>query len=429
MGARVIVGLQWGDEGKGKLVDYLTQQADAVVRFQGGHNAGHTIYVNEQKIVLHLLPSGVLHPGVDCYIANGVVLSIKHLFEEIAVLEQKGIELRKRLFISPLCPLLLSCHQAIDEAREDRQAKIDCAEQIGTTKRGIGPAYEDKVARRGLRLADIANMDVFSKKLHALFDYHNFLLKEYYHYPQLVSAEEELEGILKHRDMLLSMMKNVSGRLVHQSKRGKQILYEGAQGSMLDIDHGTYPFVTSSNTIASNVGVGCGINTDLIDEVIGVSKAYATRVGAGPFPSEINDDAAHQLAQKGKEKGATTGRARRCGWLDLVALKYAIDLNGVTRLCLTKLDVLGGMKELKICVGYVGGAGDNSYMAEACETYQPIYANFETWQEDISSARSFADLPLNAQEYVRFIEEYVAVPIDIISVGPERDSNIVVNSL
>lgn len=427
MSGSAIIGLQWGDEGKGKIVDYLTSKADAVVRFQGGHNAGHTIYVGGEKVVLHLLPSGALHPQVMCFIGNGVVLSIRHLLEEISILERQDIQIRPRLFLSPSCSLLFSCHQLVDEARETRQG----GKSIGTTRCGIGPAYEDKVARRGLRLSDLLDARTFAEKLRALFDYHAFLLKHYYQYSRLADVEVELEYLLSQRDVVLSMLCDVPARLAQLNKAEKHILYEGAQGSMLDIDHGTYPYVTSSNTLASNAGIGAGIPVAEIGQVIGVSKAYTTRVGAGPFPSELHGNHARHLAQQGKEFGATTGRARRCGWLDLVALKQAAYLNGVTSLCLTKLDVLSGLETLKVVVDYTGSdeATAANYDAEMVKLRQPIYATLETWEESISSVRSFAELPANAQNYVRFIEEYLSRSIDIVSVGPDRDSNIILRSL
>ena len=427
MTARIIVGLQWGDEGKGKIVDYLSSKTDVVARFQGGHNAGHTIEVGGNKVVLHLLPSGALRPKVECYIGNGVVLSIQHLFEELAILEQQGVQLRERLFVSSLCPLLFSCHQLLDEAREmQRHGK-----HIGTTLRGIGPAYEDKVARRGLRLSHLIDMDEFARQLRALFEYHNFFLKHYYHHT-LADVEEELQYIRAQRDDILDMMFDVSQRLAQLTAQGKDILYEGAQGSLLDIDHGTYPYVTSSNTIAGNVALGCGVDTSSIAHVIGVCKAYATRVGEGPFPSESTDAAGEHLAERGHEFGATTARARRCGWLDLVALKHALRINGVTSLCMTKLDVLSGLSQLKVCTDYTctadthsGKHNSKNYTADRYQSYQPVYTELEPWQEDISNVRSFGDLPTVVQNYLRFIEEAVDTPIDIVSVSPKRDGNII----
>ncbi len=417
-----VLGMQWGDEGKGKIIDYLTRKADAVVRFQGGHNAGHTILIGDKKIVLHLLPSGILHSEVQCFIGNGVVLSIPHLFQEIDTLEAQGIEVRSRLRISPLCPLLFSCHQLIDEAREK---KADSG-VIGTTKCGIGPAYEDKTARRGLRLCDLIDKKYFTPKLHGLFEYHNFLLKNYYHSLRLADVHSELENLWSKRDALLKMMKNISADLSDVHERGGGILYEGAQGTMLDADHGTYPYVTSSNTIAGNISVGIGVPPFYLDKVIGVSKSYATRVGNGPFPTEASGPVAQHLGKLGNEFGATTGRMRRCGWLDMVVLGCSVRLNGITNLCLTKLDVLSSLDKIKVCVAYAGVDGRVcNYSSYMCENYRPIYREFPGWKEDISSIRSYEDLPHDARNFIKFIESFLSVPISIVSVNPERTGNIV----
>lgn len=421
MSVVAVLGMQWGDEGKGKIVDYLTEKADAVVRFHGGHNAGHTIMVARQKIVLHLLPSGIMHPQARCFIGSGVVLSTSHLFQEIDAVEQQGVEVRSRLSISPLCPLLFSCHRMIDQARE----KAAASDAIGTTGRGIGPAYEDKVARRGLRLCDFSNEKYFVRRLRRLFDYHNFLLKHYYKFSRVADADSELENLLAQRTSLLAMMKSVSAGLRTVQSQGGNILCEGAQGTMLDIDHGTYPYVTSSSTVAGNISSGTGMPPFFPDKVIGVVKAYTTRVGNGPFPTELDDTVSRHLGQFGNEFGATTGRIRRCGWLDMAALRHAVRLNGVTSLGLTKLDVLRGLQKIKICTGYKNTDSNAcNYAASACRHYLPVYEEFCGWEEDISSVRVYEDLPHNAQNYIRFIAKSLAVPVNVISVSPERGSSI-----
>ena len=427
MAGVAVIGVQWGDEGKGKIVDYLTRKADAVIRFHGGHNAGHTILINGQKTVLHLLPSGILHSKSQCFIGNGVVLSVPHLFEEITTLEAQGVAVRSRLKISPLCPLLFSCHQLIDQAREQKSAGT----AIGTTGRGIGPAYEDRVARRGLRLSELVDEESFNEKLRGLFEYHNFLLKNYYHHSELADVGSEINILRSHRGALLGMMTNVSESISRMYKQGGNILYEGAQGTMLDIDHGTYPYVTSSNTIAGNISIGTGVPSCYLDSVVGISKAYATRVGNGPFPTEINGSYAEHLSKRGNEFGATTGRMRRCGWLDAVALRYAVRMNNVASLCLTKLDVLSGLDVVKVCVGYQGvdNTEDCTYSAQMCGSYQPIYREFSGWSQDISTINSYDDLPEEVKLYINFIENFIEVPIDIISVSPERSGNIVRQSV
>ena len=348
MGRNVVVlGTQWGDEGKGKIVDLLTEQAAAVVRFQGGHNAGHTLVIDGKKTVLHLIPSGILRENVECLIGNGVVLSPDALLEEIAELEASGVPVAQRLKLSPACPLILSCHVALDQAREKARGKA----RIGTTGRGIGPAYEDKVARRGLRLGDMADPERFEVKLRELMSYHNFMLKNYYGVEE-IDVDALLAHCLKMAETLVPMMTDVTARLHELRKQGASIMFEGAQGSLLDIDHGTYPYVTSSNTTAGGTSTGSGFGPLYLDYVLGITKAYTTRVGGGPFPTELSCDIGARLAEKGHEYGATTGRARRCGWFDAVALKHSIQINSVSGLCLTKLDVLDGLDEINICVGY-----------------------------------------------------------------------------
>ena len=421
MPGMIILGLQWGDEGKGKIVDSLTVHADAVVRFQGGHNAGHTIIANDKKIVLHLLPSGILHSDVQCYIGNGVVLSLPHLYHEIELLEAQGFEVRSRLGLSPSCPLLFTFYQTLDEAREVKSK----GKAIGTTGRGIGPAYEDKVARRGLRLSDLMDVGKFSDRFRDLFEYHRFIIEQYYA-AKAPDAEAELDHILSHRDVFLSMMTNVSTQLHRLHAAGKHIFYEGAQGTMLDNDHGTYPYVTSSSTISSGVGSGTGVSTANIDRVLGITKAYATRVGNGPFPTELSDETAAYLASHGNEFGATTGRARRCGWLDLIALKYAVQLNGVDSLCLTKLDVLDGLDTFKVCTGYKGVEFEAcSYSSQVCQLYEPEYREFLGWKGKVAGLSSFEDLPPEARTYIDFIEDFVGVAVEMVSLSPERDNIIV----
>ncbi|MDD9808126.1 MAG: adenylosuccinate synthase [Gammaproteobacteria bacterium] len=422
MTAAAVIGLQWGDEGKGKIVDCLTADADAVVRFQGGHNAGHTIVVNGETKILHLLPSGAVRPGVECLIGNGVVLSPRALFDEIGSFGGGGGEVAARLRLSGACPLLLEGHRLLDIAREAARG----GGAIGTTGKGIGPAYEDKAARRALRLSDVANADGFAGKLQALAEYHNFLLQRYYR-AEAWDWRADLDFILSHRDALMQMMRPVHERLAELRRAGANILFEGAQGALLDIDHGTWPFVTSSNTAAGNIACGAGFAARHLGRVAGVVKAYTTRVGNGPFPTELNDDTGRRLAERGGEVGATTGRPRRCGWLDSVALRYAADLNGVDTLCLTKLDVLEGIGTLRVCTGYKnrrGGMRDGAGggVPGDCE---PEYAELEGWNERIGGVRRYEDLPRAVRGYVEWIEERVGVPVSLLSVGPGRDDNII----
>lgn len=415
----VVLGTQWGDEGKGKVVDLLTEKAKYVVRYQGGHNAGHTLVINGEKTVLHLIPSGILRSNVISIIANGVVLSPEALMKEMQELESKGIPVKERLLISEACPLILPYHVALDHARE----KARGAKAIGTTGRGIGPAYEDKVARRGLRVGDLNDRQLFAEKLKEVMEYHNFQLVNYYK-TDAVSYEKVLNDILAVADILLAMVADVPTLLEVARKNGEKIMFEGAQGTLLDIDHGTYPYVTSSNTTAGGVATGSGFGPRYVGYVLGIVKAYSTRVGAGPFPTELFDDVGEYLCKQGNEFGATTGRRRRTGWLDIVAIRKAIQLNSVSGFCLTKLDVLDGLKEVKICVGYKLPNGDIIQVApssaEEMGIVTPVYETLPGWCESTFGIKSFGDLPQTAKNYIKRIEELTETPIDIISTGPDR---------
>ncbi len=421
MAGTVVLGLQWGDEGKGKIVDCLARHAAAVVRFQGGHNAGHTIIVDGKKIVLHLVPSGILHRRGACLIGNGVVVSPAHLREEIAMLEARGVQVHPYLKISFECPLLLSCHRLVDLARE--QASGGAA--IGTTGRGIGPAYEDKVARRALRVSDLLDERRFAERLEALFAYHNFALEHQYHAAP-ADWRAELDAILGWREALLEMADDVSARLMRLRERGEKVLFEGAQGTMLDNDHGTYPYVTSSNTSIGAAIVGAGVPPSHFDRVLGVVKAYTTRVGNGPFPTELDNEAGVHLAEQGNEFGATTHRERRCGWFDAVAVRKAIAVNGVDSLCLTKLDVLDGLETLRLCVGYRGLDDDvRAYSAPLCAAYAPEYEEMPGWPgAEVAGVTDYARLPAAAKDYVERIEELAGVPVGVISTSPDRNGNV-----
>jgi adenylosuccinate synthase len=419
----VVLGTQWGDEGKGKIVDLLTDQASAVVRFQGGHNAGHTLVINGEKTVLHLIPSGILRENVACLIGNGVVLSPEALLKEIAELEAKGVPVRERLKISPACPLILPYHAALDQAREARLG----VEKIGTTGRGIGPAYEDKVGRRGLRLGDLKDEHRFTRKLREVMEYHNFFLEHYYRV-EPVNIEKVLSETLAMGSELLPMMDDVAGILHQYRQSGANIMFEGAQGSLLDIDHGTYPFVTSSNTTAGGTATGSGFGPLYLDYVLGITKAYTTRVGSGPFPTELFDATGAHLAKKGHEFGATTGRPRRCGWFDAFALRTAVNINSVSGLCLTKLDVLDGLETIRICVGYNCKNGKpvlNPMDSDDYEGLVPVYEEVSGWSESTLGAKTLEELPEPARAYIRKIESVVGAPIDIISTGPDRVETIV----
>ena len=399
----LILGLQWGDEGKGKIVDALAETADAVCRFQGGHNAGHTLKVDGVQKVLHLVPSGILHPNVHCVLGNGIVLSLSALAKEIKELQESDISFKDRFYVSEDCSLILPTHIAIDKVR-------DQSEGIGTTGRGIGPAYEDKIARRAVRFGDLKNLRELKVKLSKLVNYHNKILENLYN-AQPVEFKDVLEELTSNIDIYNKFHCKTQDLLRLWVKQERNILFEGAQGSMLDIDHGTYPYVTSSNTTAGGLSSGLGVGPRYLDSILGISKAYTTRVGEGPFVTELFDSNAEQLAKIGHEFGATTGRPRRCGWLDLKALEAIVFINSVNNICLTKLDVLDGFEEIKVCIDYD-------------ETQQPIYKNFSGWKQDTSKARSFEDLPKAAQDYIVFIEETLDCPIGIVSVGPSRDQTI-----
>jgi len=424
MGKNVVVlGTQWGDEGKGKIVDLLTDQVSLVSRFQGGHNAGHTLVIDGKKTVLHLIPSGVLREGVTCLIGNGVVLSPEALFAELIKLEDSGVPVRERLRLSPACPLILSYHVALDQARELKLGD----DKIGTTGRGIGPAYEDKVARRGLRLGDLLNMDTFAEKLREVMEYHNFALTEYYKV-EPVDYEQTLAQAKAWAVELEPMIADVTDILHTAREQGRSILFEGAQGSLLDIDHGTYPFVTSSNTTAGGTATGSGFGPLYLDYVLGITKAYTTRVGSGPFPTELGCDIGRYLGEKGHEFGATTGRERRCGWFDAVAVHHANRINSVSGLCLTKLDVLDGLETVKICIGYQDAEGNPMpipFDAEGWGSVQPIYEEVPGWSESTVGARTLEELPQNARNYIKRLEEILKTPVDIISTGPDRIETIV----
>jgi adenylosuccinate synthase len=425
MGKNVVVlGTQWGDEGKGKVVDLLTDKAKYVVRYQGGHNAGHTLVIDGEKTVLHLIPSGVLRDNVKCLIGNGVVLCPKALMKEITMLEEKGVPVRERLLISDACPLILPYHNALDAAREIARGN----KAIGTTGRGIGPAYEDKVARRGLRVSDLFCKESFAEKLKEIMEYHNFVLTSYYK-AEPVSYEAVLADALAVADILKEMSADISEMLDQARKNGESIMFEGAQGTLLDIDHGTYPYVTSSNTTVGGVATGCGFGPRYLDYVLGITKAYTTRVGSGPFPTELDDEIGHHLGTVGHEFGATTGRERRCGWFDAVAMHRAVQINSISGFCLTKLDVLDGLKTLKICTGYKTENGEiitvPPMAAEGYEKIEPVYEEMPGWSESTVGATSLEQLPENAINYIKRLEQVTGVPIDIVSTGPDRNETMI----
>ncbi|MGI1679142.1 MAG: adenylosuccinate synthase [Cellvibrionaceae bacterium] len=424
MGKNVVVlGTQWGDEGKGKIVDLLTDQASLVVRFQGGHNAGHTLVIEGKKTVLHLIPSGILRENVTCLIGNGVVLSPQALLHEMAELEEKGIPVREKLKLSPACPLILPYHIALDQAREVALG----SGKIGTTGRGIGPAYEDKAARRGLRLGDLLNEERFAKKLKSIMTLHNFMLTEYYKVDG-VDYDQVLADSLAWGRELRPMVADVVSILHEARERGDNIMFEGAQGSLLDIDHGTYPFVTSSNTTAGGTATGSGVGPLYLDYVLGITKAYTTRVGSGPFPTELSCEVGKHLGVKGHEFGATTGRERRTGWFDAVAVKYAVQINSISGMCLTKLDVLDGLERIKICIGYKNAQGEAltiPFDAEGWEEVVPVYEEMPGWQATTFGLQKMEDLPVEAINYIKRLEVLAGVPVDIVSTGPDRVETIV----
>ena len=420
----VVIGTQWGDEGKGKIVDLLTDRASAVVRFQGGHNAGHTLVIEGNKTVLHLIPSGILRAGVRCLIGNGVVLSPVALLEEIDMLEASGVPARERLGISESCPLILPYHIALDQAREVARGK----KAIGTTGRGIGPAYEDKVSRRGIRLGELLDPAHFTERLREVMEYHNFTLVNYFK-ADAVDYQQVLDEALAQGEKIAPMVEDIPGTLHRLRAEGKSIMFEGAQGALLDIDHGTYPYVTSSTTTAGGAASGSGVGPRDLDYVLGIVKAYTTRVGAGPFPTELFDDDGQYLGEKGHEFGATTGRQRRCGWLDVVALRRSLQVNSVTGMCITKLDVLDGMKTVKICVAYrlAGREIDTPPVgADLFEKCEPVLVEMPGWSESTVGTRSMDKLPQAARDYLSRVEELCGgVPIDIISTGPDREETLI----
>ena len=420
----VVLGTQWGDEGKGKIVDLLSHDADAVVRFQGGHNAGHTLVIEGRKTVLHLIPAGILQPETECLIGNGVVLSLKELKHEISTLEQRGVEVRSRIHISPACAIIMPYHELLDRAREKARGN----KAIGTTCRGIGPAYEDKVARCGLRTTDLLNRAALQAKLAHVLDYHNFVLSQRFGL-QPLDMNAVVDEALAWGEYCADMVMDISRRIYQLRQQGKRIMYEGAQGSLLDIDHGTYPYVTSSNTTIGGVCTGAGIGPNAIDYVLGITKAYTTRVGGGPFPTELFDANGKHMSKRGDEFGATTGRPRRCGWLDAVALRRMCELNGVTGMCVTKLDVLDGLDELKICTAYrlAGEELESTPLdADRWAELEPVYQSFPGWQEATRGVTRLDQLPHNARRYLEAVAQLVGAPVHIISTGPDRTENIIV---
>ena len=420
----VVLGAQWGDEGKGKIVDLLTDRAKYVVRYQGGHNAGHTLIIHGEKTVLRLIPSGILRDNVTCLIGNGVVLSPSALLQEMSELESRGIHVRNRLLISEACPLILPYHVAMDQAREAALGK----NKIGTTGRGIGPAYEDKVARRGLRVSDLLDKEAFAEKLKTVLDYYNFHLVHYYK-AQPVDFQKTLDEVFAIADVIIHMIADVTTILDTARKNGDNILFEGAQGTMLDIDLGTYPFVTSSNTTAGGVVTGAGFGPRHLDYVLGIVKAYCTRVGSGPFTTELFDEVGATIAKRGNEFGAVTGRPRRCGWFDAVAIRRAIQVNSISGFCMTKLDVLDGFDEIKICVGYKLANGEivdyAPLSAKDWLNVEPVYETLPGWKENTFRVTDINQLPQNCLNYIKRIEEITGVPIDILSTGPDRVETIV----
>ena len=420
----VVVGTQWGDEGKGKVVDWLTDHAQGVVRFQGGHNAGHTLVIAGRKTALQLIPSGVMREGVACYIGNGVVVDPAHLLGEVERLEALGIDVRSRLFVSESCPLILPFHVEIDKARESRREQSSGG-KIGTTGKGIGPAYEDKVARRALRVQDLKHPQRFAAKLGELVERHNAELATLGAGP--VDAAAVLDGAMKAAEQLRPLMADVGYRVYQAHQGGDNLLFEGAQGTLLDIDHGTYPFVTSSNCVAGNAAAGAGVGPGLLHYILGITKAYTTRVGSGPFPTELPIDepgsVGHHFSTVGQERGTVTGRARRCGWLDAAALKRSIIINGVSGLCITKLDVLDGLAEIKVCVGYELGGQQLDILpldADDIAACKPVYETLPGWSDTTAGLTNWEQLPLNARRYLERVQQLIGAPIDMVSTGPDR---------
>ncbi|TAH45826.1 MAG: adenylosuccinate synthase [Gammaproteobacteria bacterium] len=419
----VVLGAQWGDEGKGKIVDLLTERVSMVARFQGGHNAGHTLVINGKKTVLHLIPSGILREGVQCLIGNGVVLSPAALRQEIDELEREGVEVRSRLKISPATPLIMPYHIAVDQARE----RASGAKAIGTTGRGIGPAYEDKVARRSIRVADLMYPGELPDKVRSAVDYHNFILTQWLK-AEGVDLQKVLDEAMQYSEYLRPMIDDVSTLLFDARRNGDHILFEGAQGALLDIDHGTYPYVTSSNTTVGGALAGTGVGACDIDYVLGICKAYATRVGGGPFPTELNDEMGEMLRKRGNEFGASTGRPRRCGWIDLVALKRATQINAINGLAITKLDVLDGLPSIKVCIAYEyrGKRRDLAPLdADGWDECKPVYLEFPGWEEPTSGVRDWNKLPAAARAYLRAVEELSGCHLALVATGADRDDTIV----
>ncbi len=418
----VVLGTQWGDEGKGKIVDMLTDRMKAVVRFQGGHNAGHTLIINGEKTILRLIPSGVLREGVQCFIGNGVVISPEALIGELGELDKKGVQYADRLHISPASSLILPYHIALDQAREIKRG----ADKIGTTGRGIGPAYEDKVARRGLRVMDLFHPERLKQRLHALADYHNFQLTEYFK-QDAIDPDKVWADLMEYAKVMLPLVTDVSAKLHALRDAGESILFEGAQGTLLDLDLGTYPFVTSSNTTAGAASTGAGFGPRYIDEVLGVVKGYTTRVGSGPFPTELHDDIGLSLAERGKEFGSVTGRPRRCGWLDLVSLRRVLQVNSVSQLVLTKSDVLDELKEIKVCVAYKVEGKEVQlppYDSDLLSQCEPVYETLPGWQCNTYGLTDANDMPQALCNYIEKIENWLGVPVSIVSTGPDRDHTI-----
>ena len=413
----ILVGTQWGDEGKGKIVDFYSKKFDAVCRFQGGHNAGHTIYKEEEKFVLHLIPSGIFYDHVSCFIGQGVILSIDSLLEEIEQLEQKGINLEGKLRISRYCSLLLPLHAKIDQLREDNK------NSIGTTRRGIGPAYEDKTARRSIKAFDLEDNDLLETKLKSLVEYYNYQIQNI-HDSEPFLYEEVYKELMQSYQKAAKYFGDVTDTLENIYEQGGNILYEGAQGTLLDVDYGTYPYVTSSNTLATSVGIGSGFPKSIYSDVLGVTKAYTTRVGAGPFPTELFCDVGQKIAELGHEFGATTGRPRRCGWLDLIALKYSAKLNNLTELCITKLDVLDAFDEIKACIGYKVNGEKTPFKSRLLHKADPIYKDFKGWNCSLADCENYDSLPDKAKDFLNFIENFVGVKISLISNGPNREDLI-----
>jgi adenylosuccinate synthase len=420
----VVIGTQWGDEGKGKIVDWLTDHASAVVRFQGGHNAGHTLVIGGRKTILRLIPSGILHGEVTCFIGNGVVVSPRALVDEIAELEKLDVDVRSRLRVSEACALMRPYHIAIDQARERAKGEA----KIGTTGRGIGPAYEDKVARRAIRVQDLYARERFAAKLGEVLDYHNFMLRNYFK-AEAIDFQRTLDETLELAERLEPMVADVSSEVNALIRAGKAILFEGAQAALLDVDHGTYPFVTSSNCVAGQAAAGAGVGPGQLHYVLGVAKAYATRVGAGPFPTELEDEIGEHLRVKGNEYGSVTGRPRRCGWFDAAALKRAVQLNGISGLCITKLDVLDGLDKVRVAVGYKVAGGERRDIlpvgAEALAICEPIYEEHPGWKESTVGVKRYEELPANARMYLERLQALVGAPISLISTGPDREETIV----